>query len=298
VQALVGALMVLLLLGVTSWWQQDFLRGQYQWRVIMGPRVLTSAQEKEKAATRGAEFTECASGCPMMVVVPVGKFMMGSPEGEKGHDENEGPQHEVTIAKPFAVGKTEVTFAEWDACVAAGACAKASDSNWGRTNQPAINVSWNDAKEYIAWLSKFTGKKYRLLTEAEWEYAARAGTTTAYSWGDEIGRGNANCNSCGSQWDNKQAAPVGSFRPNAFGLYDMHGNVYEWVEDASWHDSYEGAPVDGTAWLQGEEASWRVVRGGSWYYSPGDLRAASRDGYPLDSRDRYTGFRLSRTLTP
>jgi formylglycine-generating enzyme required for sulfatase activity len=164
-----------------------FLQEQYHWRVIMGPRVLTVAAEKEKATTRGAEFTECATGCPTMVVVPAGKFMMGSPSGEQGRYGNEGPRHPVTIAKPFAVGKTEVTFAEWDACVAAGACAKAYDNGWGRDNRPVINVGWDEAKQYVAWLSGITGKEYRLLSEAEWEYAARAGTTTAYSWGDEIG---------------------------------------------------------------------------------------------------------------
>jgi formylglycine-generating enzyme required for sulfatase activity len=202
----------------------------------------------------------------------------------------------VTIARPFAVGKTEVTFAEWDTCVVAGACAKASDS-WGRGEQPAINVSWDGAKQYVTWLSKITGKEYRLLKEAEWEYAARAGTTTAYSWGDDIGKGNANCNGCGSQWDNRQTAPVGSFKPNAFGLYDMHGNVFEWVED-SWHNSYEGAPTDGLRWVEDADASIRVVRGGSWYSDPQNLRAADRLGFPTDLRLNNIGFRLARTLNP
>jgi formylglycine-generating enzyme required for sulfatase activity len=115
----------------------------------------------------------------------------------------------VTIAKPFAVGRTEVTFAEWDFCVAAGACVKAADNTWGRDDRPVINVNWDDVKQYVAWLSRITGKEYRLLTEAEWEYAARAGTTTAYSWGDEIGKGNANCDGCGSHWDKKQPDPLG-----------------------------------------------------------------------------------------
>jgi formylglycine-generating enzyme required for sulfatase activity len=297
VQALVGTLAVLLALGGVGWWEQGFIREQYYWRRTMGPSVLTAEQEKEKAAKPGSEFAECATGCPMMVVVPAGHFMMGSPESEKGRDESEGPQHEVTIAQPFAVGRTEVTFAEWDACVAVGACTKGSDSGWGRGDQPVINVGWDDAKEYVAWLSKITGKKYRLLTEAEWEYAARAGTTTAYSWGDEIGRGNANCNGCGNQWDGKQPAPVGSIKPNAFGLHDMHGNVYEWVED-SWHDSYEGAPVDGSAWMEGAAASWRVVRGGSWANDPLDLRAAFRFRDTTDFRLSNIGFRLARTLNP
>jgi formylglycine-generating enzyme required for sulfatase activity len=296
VLALFGALMVMLVLGGVGWWRQAFLREQYHWRVVMGPGVLTPAQEKEKAATPGSDFTECATGCPTMVVVPAGKFTMGSPESEKERNKNEGPQHEVTIAKPFAVGRTEVTFAEWDACVAAGACAKTSDSGWGGGDQPAINVSWDDAKEYVAWLSRITGKEYRLLTEAEWEYAARAGTTTAYSWGNEIGEGNANCDGCGSQWD-WQPAPVRSFKPNAFGLYDMHGNVYEWVEDP-WHDSYEDAPVDGTAWVRGGDAVQRVIRGGSWGVDPKYLRAASRITVSSSNRVFNLGFRLARMLNP
>jgi formylglycine-generating enzyme required for sulfatase activity len=117
-----------------------------------------------------------------------------------------------------------------------------------------MRVSWEDAKQYVAWIAKLTGKPYRLLTEAEWEYAARAGTTTSYSWGNDIGKGNANCDRCGSQWDNERTAPVGSFKPNGFGLYDMHGNVWEWCEDA-WHDNYKGAPADGSAWLLGGDDS-------------------------------------------
>jgi formylglycine-generating enzyme required for sulfatase activity len=260
----------------------------------MGASVLTGEQEKDKAAKPGSDFKECVTGCPTMVVVPAGKFMMGSPNGEKDRLPDEGPQHEVTIAKPFAVGKTEVTFAEWDACVAAGACAKVSDNTWGRGERPVINVSWEDAKEYTAWLSRITGKEYRLLSEAEWEYAARGGARTEYSWGEQIGKGNANCNGCGGQWDNTQPAPVGSFKPNAFGLYDMHGNVWEWVED-TWHDSYEGAPVDGSAWLEGGDASIRVLRGGSWFDV--DLRAAVR-GWDFNNRNNNIGFRLARTLNP
>jgi formylglycine-generating enzyme required for sulfatase activity len=301
VQALVGALMVLLALGGVGWWQQDFLREQYYWRTAMGPSVLTVAQEKEKAAKPGSEFTECAIGCPTMVVVPAGKFMMGWTNSEKDRNKvDAGPQHEVTIAKPFAVGRAGVTFAKWDACVAAGACANALDSNWGRGERPVINVSWDDAKQYVAWLSRITGKEYRLLTEAEWEYAARAGTTTA-SRGDDIGKGNANRGSCGSQWDGKQEA-------NDFGLYDMHRNVSEWVEDP-WHKSYEDAPVDGSAWLHRGDASSRVVRGGNlarwtaekiapcyWSNDPRNLRVAARLKLPSDFRLNFVGFRLARTL--
>jgi formylglycine-generating enzyme required for sulfatase activity len=296
-QALVGALVALLALGGVGWWQQGFLREQYHWHMAMGPSVLTVEQEKKQAAEQRSEFTECGTGCPRMVVVPAGKFTMGSPTSETGHDESENPQHEVTIAKPFAVGKTEVTVAEWDACVAAGACQKASDNGWGKGDQPAINVSWDDAKQYVAWLSRITGKEYRLLSEAEWQYAARAGTTTTYSWGDVIGKNNANCDGCGSQWDNKQTVPVGSFKPNAWGLYDMHGNVFEWVEDP-WHDSYKGAPTGGSPWVEDGDANLRVVRGGSWNSVPQLLRAAGRVGSSADNRDDYLGFRLARTLNP
>jgi formylglycine-generating enzyme required for sulfatase activity len=297
VQALAGTLATLLALGGVGWWNQDFLREQYFWRRTMGPSVLTGEQEKEKAAKPGSDFKECANGCPTMVIVRAGKFMMGSPESEKDRSDDEGPQHEVTIAKPFAVSKFEVTFAEWDICVAAGACLKASDTGWGRDDRPVMNISWDDAKQYVAWLSRITGKDYRLLSEAEWEYAARAGTTTTYSWGEEIGKGNANCNGCDSQWDNKQTAPVGSFKPNAFGLYDMHGNVYEWVEDP-WHHSYEDAPVDGSPWLQGGDASTRVVRGGSWSSYPQGLRAAFRYWVSSGDRGLDIGFRVARTLNP
>ena len=141
-----------------------------------------------------------------------------------------------------------------------------------------------------------TGRPYRLLTEAEWEYAARAGSTTAYFWGDEIGKGNANCSGCGSQWDDRETSPVGSFKPNAFSLYDMAGNVWQWVEDC-YHDNYNGAPTDGSAWTIGD-CNRRVVRGGSWYYSPQNLRSALRSWLTTINRDGNVGFRLGRTLNP
>jgi formylglycine-generating enzyme required for sulfatase activity len=159
-----------------------------------------------------------------------------------------------------------------------------------------IYVSWDDAKLYVAWLSRITGKPYRLLSEAEWEYAARAGSTTAYSWGDEIGQGNANCGRCGSQWV-KQTSPVGSFKPNAFGLYDMHGNVWQWVEDV-YHSGYKAAWKDGSAWIEGGDTSQRVDRGGSWNSDPRSLRAAQRGWNTAGYRHKFLGFRVARTLTP
>jgi formylglycine-generating enzyme required for sulfatase activity len=231
-----------------------------------------------------------------MIVIPAGKFMMGSPENEPDRNASEGPLHEVTIAKPFAVSRFEVTFEEWDACVAAAACSRVPDG-WGRGTMPAINVSFVDAKQYIGWLSQLTGKEYRLPTEAEWEYAARAGANTLYSWGDDVGMGNANCDGCGSQWDLKQTASVGSFRPNRFGLYDMHGNVWEWVED-SWHGNYDAAPTDGSAWLRGADPSFRIVRGGSWRNESELVRAAVRFRRNVNVRFDTLGFRVARTLMP
>ncbi len=268
--------------------------GQYRWRMAMDPTVLTVKQEKAKATKPGSGFKECANGCPVMIVIPAGKFIMGSPESESDRDASEGPQHEVTIAKPFAVSKFEVTFEAWDACVAAAACPRLAD-RWGRGEMPVIDVSWGDAKQYVAWLSQLTGKEYRLLTEAEWEYAARAGARTRYSWGDDLGTGNADCDRCGSPWDLKQTAPVGSFKPNAWGLYDMHGNVWEWVED-SWHETYDGAPTDGSAWLAGGDPSLRIVRGGSWRNDSELVRAAVRVRRHINVRFDTLGFRVARTL--
>jgi formylglycine-generating enzyme required for sulfatase activity len=228
-----------------------------------------------------------------MIEVPPGKFWMGSPADERGRSVNEGPRREVTIAKPFAVSKYLVTFAQWDACAAAGRCREVKDQ-WGRGQMPVINVSWDDAKRYARWLSELTDKEYRLLTEAEWEYAARAGTTTRYYWGDDIGKNNANCDGCGSQWDYKQTAPVESFKPNAFGLYDIAGNVSEWLEDV-FHDGYEGAPTDGSLCHEGRDTNSRAIRGGSWDDSPGAVRAASRGSSASGVRGSTIGFRVARS---
>ena len=229
---------------------------------------------------------DCAA-CPEMVVVPAGSYRMGSANG-----------HEVTIDAPFAVGRYEVTFAQWDAC--ARGCPRgkniADDGGWGRGQRPVIRVDWDDAQRYVRWLSGETKKPYRLLSESEWEYAARSGTQTAYSWGDRIGGGRANCDGCGSQWDDRQTAPVGSFAANGWGLHDMHGNVWEWVADC-WNESYAGAPRDGSAWLSGR-CSGRVLRGGSWLISPSVLRAALRVRYSSGNRYYDIGFRVARTLAP
>jgi formylglycine-generating enzyme required for sulfatase activity len=296
-KAVVGALAALLALVGMVWWQYNFLLEQYQWRWSMGPSVLTVDQEKAKAANPGTDFRECATGCPTMVVLPAGKFTMGSPDSEEDRSDTEGPQHDVMITKAFAVGRTEVTFDEWDACVSAAGCNgyKPSDEGWGRDRRPAIHVSWDDTKAYVSWLSKMTGKEYRLLTEAEWEYAARAGSEARFSFGDDEAQLEQYA------WyirnTEKKTQPVQRKLANAFGLYDMHGNVYEWVEDP-WHDSYMAAPTDGSAWVKDGNKSRRVVRGGSWGNTVRRVRAASRIYDSPEVRENDRGFRLARTLNP
>ena len=268
---------VLILLSLPLWSQQD---------------------TRNRAPSLGETFQDCDE-CPKMVVVPSGVFTMGSPKREKDYDDNEGPLHMVFIGYRFAVGVYEVTFAEWYACVDAGGCGSyvpgIPDDSWDRENRPMINVSWDNAQSYVRWLSERTGKTYRLLSESEWEYVARAGTETAYSWGDSIGVNRANCRGCGSQWDNEQTAPVGSFAANAWGVHDMHGNVWEWVQDC-WHDSYKGAPADGSAW-ESEDCYVRILRGGSWDDDPRDLRSAFRSrGSTAVDQINDSGFRVARSF--
>jgi formylglycine-generating enzyme required for sulfatase activity len=242
----------------------------------------------------GESFRDCPD-CPEMVVVPAGAFTMGSPEEEEeGRHADEGPQHSVTIAKPFAVGKFTVTFEEWDRCVSGGGCTSnphPSDHGWGRGKHPVVDVSWSDANEYTIWLAIKTGKVYRLPSEAEWEYAARAGTTTRYYWGDRIGVDRANCNRCGKHGG--KTTPVGFFSANPFGLYDMHGNVWQWVQDC-YRNSYVGAPADGAARIGNCDA--HVLRGGAWDDLPLDLRSAYRRGYPVDNVATWRGLRVAREL--
>lgn len=244
---------------------------------------------------RGEIFRDCVD-CPEMVVVPEGSYTMGSPPDEPGRWDDEGPRHRVTIARPFAVGRFEVTFAQWDACLRAGGCSHSpGDEGWGRANSPAIDVSWNDAREYVDWLSEKTGRKYRLLTEAEWEYAARARTQTRYYWGDEPGQGRANCAQCGGRWDGTKTASPASFPPNGFGLFDMLGNVWEWVEDCG-HPSYSGAPSDASAWLQPGDCRLRMLRGGSWEDAASRVRSAIRYWEFAETRRNVIGFRVAQTL--
>ena len=232
---------------------------------------------------------------PEMLAVPAGTFRMGC---DVGCVSNERPAHRVTIPRPFAIAKYAVTFEEYDRFATATGRERPNDGGWGRGRRPVIRVSWLDAQNYVAWLSRETGASYRLPSEAEWEYAARAGTTTPYSWGRDVGRNRANCDGCGSRWDYEMTAPVGSFaaNANAWGLHDMHGNIWEWVQDC-WHDSYEGAPTDGSVWSHAGACRWRVLRGGSWYFGPRTLRAAYRLRIDAANRSPLFGIRVARTLS-
>jgi formylglycine-generating enzyme required for sulfatase activity len=243
------------------------------------------------------------------VVVPAGSFTMGSPENEPGRSDDEGPQHKVTIANALVIGRFPITRGEFAAFVketeyrADAGCSVWSDSDWKlqpdrswhfpgfeqNDRHPAVCVSWNDAKAFIAWLSAKVGKPYRLLTEAEWEYAARAGTITRYSFGDDEA-----ALSQYAWYDGGGTYPVGEKKPNGFGLFDVHGNVWTWCED-NWHPGYQGAPNDGSAW-QGDDP-YRVQRGGSWVDPPASLRSASRDNASPEAYSNV-GFRIARTLAP
>jgi len=266
-------------------------------------RAAERAEAERLAAERLAAEEQALAAAvaavgPEMVTIPAGSFRMGCVSGQDCFD-REFPVHDVTIPQAFAVSKYEVTFAEWDACVLDGGCGgyRPDDRGWGRGRRPVINVSWDDAQEYVSWLSRQTGQTYRLLSESEWEYVARAGSSTAYSWGNDIGSNRANCDGCGSQWDDDRTAPVGSFPANAFGVHDMHGNVWEWVEDCWNEEGYGGAPTNGSAWRSGD-CSRHVLRGGSWYFNPWYLRSAYRDRDTTGPRNDFVGFRVARTLTP
>jgi formylglycine-generating enzyme required for sulfatase activity len=236
----------------------------------------------------GEVFRDCPD-CGELVVLPPGEFDMGSADNPM-----EEPQHHVVIAAPMAIGRREVTFAEWDLCVAAGACKYSpADHGWGRGDRPVIDLSWDDTKEFLAWLSQKTGHAYRLPTETEWEYAARGGAAAAFPWGKDVGVGHAKCSDCGGG-DSRGTMPVGSFRPNAFGVYDTAGNAAEWVQDC-WNASYRGAPHDGSAWLTGD-CGLRVLRGGSFANKASAVRSAARFRYDEDVRYYTNGFRVAREL--
>jgi formylglycine-generating enzyme required for sulfatase activity len=263
------------------------------------PQPLSRAEER--AIKRKDTFKECAA-CPEMVVVPAGTFTMGAPPREAIREADEGPTHPVTFARAFAVGKFSVTFDEWDVCAAEGGCKRyrPDDQGWGRGRRPVINVSWSDAKGYVAWLSRKTGKRYQLLSESAREYVTRAGTTTPFWWGTTITTRLANFDGnytyAGSPKGEfrQRTVPVDSFAPNPWGLYQVHGNVWEWTEDC-WNENYQGAPANGAAWTTGN-CRERVVRGGSWIGEARFLRAANRDKIVAANRSHSIGFRVARTL--
>lgn len=289
-------------------------------------------REAEKSAnvrSAGMVFRDCAN-CPEMVVIPAGSFNMGSAPSETGHDSDEAPRHSVAIPSQFALAKTEIRRGQFAAFVketgyaAGGGCLAFANGRWGKKagrswrnpgypqldNHPVVCVNWNDARAYVSWLARKTGKPYRLPSEAEWEYAARAGTKTARYWG---GGQNLAC-SYANIMDTKGKAkvpgvtwaahkcndgyaytsPVGQFKPNTFGLYDMIGNAWEWTEDC-WNESYRAAPVDGGAWTAGE-CGKRVLRGGSWDNEPPFARSAVRYKTEVSTRFNTSGFRVARTL--
>lgn len=291
-------------------------------QLLTGAFALLVLQAATAADHPEREFTECPE-CSVMVAVPGGTFTMGSPTTEAGRFDNEGPQHAVSV-KAFALAKYPVTVDQflhflketgytpapcngllgmgWQAGGGAQSYApfETIPQRW-----PASCLDWKDARAYVSWLNgKLKAARpqvknfYRLPTEAEWEYAARAGTTTARWWGEQIGKNNANCNGCASSYDNKELAPVESFAANGFGLYGLLGNVWEWTEDC-WHQSYVGAPKDGRSW-QDKSCAKHVLRGGSWTNLPVFIRAAARSGGTLNGGEydysSLAGFRLARNL--
>jgi formylglycine-generating enzyme required for sulfatase activity len=238
-------------------------------------------------AAAGAPLRDCPE-CPELAVVPAGSFEMGSNEFY------ERPRHRVTIAKPFAIGRREVTFEEWDRCVDEQGCKyRPPDRGWGRGSRPVTNISWVDATEFVEWLSAKTGKRYRLPSEAEWEYAARGGTQTSFWWGQDARAGQANCVGCLAT-PPQQTSPSASYAANPFGLYDTSGNAAEWVADC-WHENYRGAPSDGSAWVA-RDCRERVLRGGSFASEGTYVRSSARFKYDADVRYYANGFRVARDL--
>jgi formylglycine-generating enzyme required for sulfatase activity len=253
------------------------------------PAPATEAPPAGAAVATGQEVTDCP-GCPVLVSLPASAFTMGS----NSSDPSEKPAHRATIKAPFAIGKYELTVEQWNKCVAAGACQPAGTDGSAPKDAPVRDVSWDDAQRYLKWLSTLTGKSYRLPTEAEWEYAARAGTSTRYWWGDQMSKGKANCKECGDPWSAQAPASVGSFAANPFGLYDTAGSVWEWVADC-WHNNYKGAPADGSAWDE-PNCRVRVIRGGSWRDGAAYMPSSTRFKYDASVRYSQNGFRVARDV--
>ena len=266
--------------------------------LTVGLTALVETAQAQNLTTFRDSLADGGEG-PLMVVLPAGRFSMGclSNDSDCSHNYNDQPVHDVTLPS-FAMAVYEVSFDEYERYTQAMGIRPPHDSRWGRGNRPVINVHWVSARRYAEWLSEQTGRSYRLPTEAEWEYAARAGTTTKYSWGNRASPEQANYNGNGNDgW--QYTAPVGSFPANRFGLHDMHGNLMEWTLDC-WHDSYDGAPTNGQAWevANGGDCDVRVMRGGSWLYGPRAMVVHARASQRVDgSRGTFsTGFRLVQDL--
>ena len=240
---------------------------------------------KENASPTPATAPIAPRPIPEMVSIPAGTFDMGSDE-----DPSEKPIHHVAI-KPFAISKFPITVREWNACVAAKGCSYAPT---GKEDAPVTNLSWTDAQQFVAWLASVTQKPFRLPTEAEWEYAARGGARSRFWWGDQLQTAMANCKGCNEPYESSEPLNVGSFKPNPFGLYDMGGNIHQWVADC-WHKNYQGAPADGSAWIENDCPS-HVIRSGSWKNDPSYVRASSRDHYDASVRYPTHGLRVARSL--
>jgi formylglycine-generating enzyme required for sulfatase activity len=250
--------------------------------------ALNAVPSPVARSLRSNDFRDCDT-CPVMVMLPAGSFSMGS-----NADPSERPLHSVHIG-PFAIGKFELTRTEWDTCVTEGGCHyKPAQAEPAPERQPMTNLSWDDAAQYVQWLAKRTSKPYRLPSEAEWEYAARAGTSARYSWGDQVGVGKASCNGCGGPRDSLHPPAIATYASNPWGLDDMHGGVAEWVEDC-WHSNYQGTPTDGSAWHT-PSCPKHVLRGGSWNNPPADITSSSRNFYDANVRYLANGVRVALTL--
>lgn len=247
------------------------------------------APASTRAVAAGTDIKDCPA-CPTLVTIPAGTFTMGS----NTSDPSEKPAHQVTIAAPFAIGRYEVSVQEWDACAAAGGCQKIAQRQNTSPSAPMRDVSWDDAQQYVKWLTSASGKPYRLPTEAEWERAARGGTATRYWWGEQMAQAKANCKECGKPWAEEAPANVGSFGANPYGVYDTSGSVWEWVADC-WHNNYKGAPEDGRTWDEGD-CRVRVIRGGSWREGAPYMVASTRFKYDASVRHSQNGFRVARSL--
>jgi formylglycine-generating enzyme required for sulfatase activity len=309
-------MLLIVVAGLAAYLNHDALGKQWHWlaytRPFMNneikPHVLKTADEK--ALKPGEKFRECSDKagtdfCPQMIVIPAGPFLMGSPPTDRDRDPKEEPQHPVNIGYAFAVSIFKVTFAEWETCIANDGCDRLNDlREWGTPKQPVIYLNWRQATQYVGWLSHMTGKPYRLLSEAEYEYATRAGSQTRYPWGDDVGNNNAQCANCGSATVSRPVA-VDAFPANAFGLVEMLGNVWEWVGDC-YHPSYHittdkgevvDAPNDGSAWTE-PDCHAHAVRGGSWFNDARGIRSASRDITEDGGANFFLGFRVARSLAP